>query len=720
MKFAKLCWLHLSLVFCFAATAWPQAPPRRNANVAKPAALNPALEPVFVRILQLEDARSLGDGELVALLEHSSVVVRERAALALGRIGDKRATAALLKTLAAARPLSLRGLTVFALGEMEDAAAAAALLEVLNRKTEPVLVRARAAEALGKIAALPPNVAALGPEQIAKINQALLAQLPAPGVVLSPNAKTQALLAVTALMRLKQAASVEPLAHQLKARDAALRATAANALFRLGQPLTPVVPRLLAALADRDTDVRANSARALGVSKAPVAFKPLLALLEPKEDKNDRVQVSAVRGLAALADGRAAEPLVNFGVRLLERYEAVRASGVAHPAEINTLLEVVAALGGFKDAGCGPFLHRLRTSLGAGAYTEIEAALVGLGEKEFWYGLDEAHLATGEERKAVNLVQALAELNTERARAALLQLCEQAEDGKLTPRTIGELLRALNRTKVPCPPGLARRQLRAADPSVRALAATLLTAQPTAQTTENFAALSQAYENSSGNLMGGARLALLNAIAKFQTPQSLSVVKTAATDADPRVRRRAGELLKQFGETGATTEAAAGTDAAASPHDAAFYARLLKLETQRVVATLHTSKGAIKVELFAREAPLTVENFVALARQGFLNGSPFHRIVPNFVAQGGGDPRNAGGPGYQIRCEINQRVYLRGTLGMALAGKDTGSSQFFFCHAPQPHLDGGYTVFGQVLSGMDVVDQLTRDDVIERVEIAER
>jgi cyclophilin family peptidyl-prolyl cis-trans isomerase len=105
-----------------------------------------------------------------------------------------------------------------------------------------------------------------------------------------------------------------------------------------------------------------------------------------------------------------------------------------------------------------------------------------------------------------------------------------------------------------------------------------------------------------------------------------------------------------------------------------------------------------------------------LARAGFYNGQSFHRVVPNFVVQAG-DPRGDGngGPGYTIRCEINTRPFLRGTLGMALSGKDTGGSQFFITLLPQPHLDGGYTVFGQVTRGMEVVDRLEPGDVIREI-----
>ena len=118
------------------------------------------------------------------------------------------------------------------------------------------------------------------------------------------------------------------------------------------------------------------------------------------------------------------------------------------------------------------------------------------------------------------------------------------------------------------------------------------------------------------------------------------------------------------------------------------------------------------------DAPLTVQNFMTLARKGFFNGVAIHRVVPDFVVQDG-DPRGdgEGGPGYTIRDEINQRPYLRGTVGMALDWEDTGGSQFFVTHSPQPHLDARYTVFGQVVNGMDVVDQILPSDVIRRVRI---
>ena len=157
-------------------------------------------------------------------------------------------------------------------------------------------------------------------------------------------------------------------------------------------------------------------------------------------------------------------------------------------------------------------------------------------------------------------------------------------------------------------------------------------------------------------------------------------------------------------------------------HDKDYYRRLSQfgLRAKNPVAVLHTKKGEIRIELLASDAPMTADNFIQLARSGFYNGLTFMRVVPNFVIQGG-DPRDDmnGGPGYQIRDEINLRPYGTGAVGMALSGKDTGGSQFFITHSPQPHLDGGYTVFGQVIEGMETVNRIARGDRIERVEIIE-
>lgn len=139
---------------------------------------------------------------------------------------------------------------------------------------------------------------------------------------------------------------------------------------------------------------------------------------------------------------------------------------------------------------------------------------------------------------------------------------------------------------------------------------------------------------------------------------------------------------------------------------------------------METDAGTITLELFEDDAPGTVANFVKLAGEGFYDGLSFHRVIDGFMAQGGcpntrsgarGMP-GTGGPGYTIPCEINSRKHVAGTLSMAHAGRDTGGSQFFLCHAPQPHLDGQHTVFGHT-DDMDVVLALKNGSRISKVTI---
>ncbi len=132
---------------------------------------------------------------------------------------------------------------------------------------------------------------------------------------------------------------------------------------------------------------------------------------------------------------------------------------------------------------------------------------------------------------------------------------------------------------------------------------------------------------------------------------------------------------------------------------------------------IKTDKGSIHIEFFDKDAPKTVDNFAKLGESGFYDGLSFHRVIPNFVIQGGcpsGD--GTGGPGYTIKCEINPNKHLPGSLSMAHRGKDTGGSQFFICHSPQSHLDGKHTVFGRT-NDMQVVNAIQAGDKMNEVVI---
>ena len=135
-------------------------------------------------------------------------------------------------------------------------------------------------------------------------------------------------------------------------------------------------------------------------------------------------------------------------------------------------------------------------------------------------------------------------------------------------------------------------------------------------------------------------------------------------------------------------------------------------------ASIDTDHGTLVIELFDKDAPNTVANFEKLAKDGFYDNLIFHRVINNFMIQGGcPNGTGTGGPGYKIDCEINSNKHKRGTLSMAHAGPNTGGSQFFICHAPQPRLAGVHTVFGQVIAGDDVIDKVKAGDKMNKVTV---
>ena len=141
-------------------------------------------------------------------------------------------------------------------------------------------------------------------------------------------------------------------------------------------------------------------------------------------------------------------------------------------------------------------------------------------------------------------------------------------------------------------------------------------------------------------------------------------------------------------------------------------------------AEIHTKKGIMKIQFFEKDAPLTVKNFTELAKKGFYDRLTFHRVIPNFMIQGGcPNGIGNGGPGYKINCELDgdNQYHDRGVLSMAHAGRNTGGSQFFICHSREntKHLDRKHTVFGKVVEGVDVIDQIKQGDVMEKIVVYE-
>jgi cyclophilin family peptidyl-prolyl cis-trans isomerase len=263
---------------------------------------------------------------------------------------------------------------------------------------------------------------------------------------------------------------------------------------------------------------------------------------------------------------------------------------------------------------------------------------------------------------------------------------------------------------------VAKSFLTHADVIVRGTAADLLGDQPPGEVNTHAlaAALPRALKDRDLN---DAALAILDALGKQKNQEANDAIKTALNSEDHLIRRKAVALLKANG-VGDFSDRIGLVKTRYTDLD---YRRALARMGKHTTATVVTNRGSFTIEFLPEDAPLTVDNFVQLAKRGYFNGQTIPRVVPNFVVQAG-DPRGDqnGGPGYQIRCEINEVPYERAAVGMALSGKDTGGSQWFVTHSPQPHLDGGYTVFGRVIRGMDVVDNIARGDVIRRVIVSEK
>jgi cyclophilin family peptidyl-prolyl cis-trans isomerase len=277
---------------------------------------------------------------------------------------------------------------------------------------------------------------------------------------------------------------------------------------------------------------------------------------------------------------------------------------------------------------------------------------------------------------------------------------------------VAAALRAMAKVKLPGVEARLTAALAHADPVVRAAAADGLGALKPAGAAESLAG---AFEAARSDTTYIARAAMLSAFAAVEGPAAAPRLTAALSDPDWAVRIRAAALLNGLAPA---TPVQAARPAPANLDPALEAVAEMATPAYSPHAYIRTSKGEVQIELAVLDAPRTVANFVALVRKGFFDGVRLHRVVPDFVVQDG-DPRGdgEGGPGYTIRDELNERPYLRGTVGMALDWKDTGGSQFFITHSPQPHLDARYTVFGQVVEGMAVVDRLEPWDLIQSVRV---
>lgn len=637
------------------------------------------------RILQMEDERRADLDFFSPLLEHTDPRIRRRAALALGRIGHPKALPPLLRLLRLDPDLDVRQMAVFALGEIEDRAtleasgwdsdpqAYAALIEALRDTS--ATVRTRAAEALGKMG----NPGAV---------PALLEAMPRPEQLRDRGATEQAGLWITALFRLNQRAATPAVLALARHPDPELRWQVANYFYRTRDPSGAEV--LEGLLNDWHPRVRRHACRALGALQDPSASATLADKLE---DPDPGVRIDAARAL-----GNLGTPAGTPG--LLRKLSALE--GKADPPSVKLRAEIVQALGELRDPAAADALTRFLREGGMAATAAIVAlAKIGSGQPEFFRRAAGFQPRTDGEMRA--WVTALGIHASDEARKRLRELYQSPDERAKRARFA--IVSALGSGRWAELDAFLLEALRDPDPIVRREAATALSRR---QNSASFQPLQEALRADRDHLPD-ARLALLAAVARFPPSRSLPVLQFSMNDDDYLVRTAAARWIRQA--TGGNERPEAGP--ARTRMDKSVYAALATQLRYETVVRIRTNRGEIEILLYLEDAPMTADNFRSLADSGFYDNLTFLRVVPNFVIQGG-DPRNdmEGGPGYSIRCEINQRPFLRGTVGMALSGKDTGGSQFFICLEPQPHLDGGYTAFGRVIGGIEAADRILPEDRI--------
>ncbi len=702
----------------------------------------------LVQLVKAEDELRF-DKTLETLMKSADAKTRTRAALASGRIGNDAAIPALINLLEKDKDANVQAMAAFALGEIESIKSADAILNVLKDTKIDGAIRARAVESAGKIAA-----ANAKDDKSKDLGKAILEVLNIECEQGKKQNREIVLSGLTAILRVRPEGSDAVAGKFLTNSDARIRTDAANTIARLrSKNFGDILLGLL--MTDYEPTVRANAARALGISEDKAVF--IVLLDKAIKDKDSRVRVSAIRSLGSLKNAEAADILIEYGEKTY-----ASSFGVSTAVHLNTFLqnsewqnehlEIATTLGRIlpntNNEKAVKFLNNLR-SWNKFTSPEAEIALARIAPKIYvesltkenfgkdwrthsaaYQGLGEiANLESNDENNKLKsqvrilFVQIIGEWISFEAKE------KNADKMNLS---IPDMLRAFAAFKSENTSGILRPFLELEeDLFIRAAAAEILGEQPANK--ENVEALKIAFAKSlkTDKDYNDAQLAILSALVKLDKTEAVSSLNLALDAPDFLVRQHAATLIKQNDLTKGFPNfeskvgfvkpynAKTGTKLGQILNTNADYTRAVSRKNGTVKAMFETEKGTFTINLMPEDAPLTVDNFIKLAQKNYFNGLEVHRVVPNFVMQDG-DPRGDGngGPGWSIRCELNMLEYERGAVGMALSGKDTGGSQWFVTHSPQPHLDGGYTVFGRVNEAdMKVVDAIVRGDKILKVRV---
>jgi peptidylprolyl isomerase len=673
------------------------------------------LSPDEREILMLQDQRSLGDGKLVSYLNHSNPTLRYRAALALANLQDSSTVWPLLPALSDS-VAEVRAATAFALGQIGSATAETALLTRLNHESNPAVLF-RLFEAIGRCgtnAGLDALVEYDASEENTAVHR---------GILLG--------VARFALRGIKDERSVWYSFDQTTSPDAGVRWMALYALWRtaparvIDVEIAKREEALKRLASDPDPDVRLNLAVLMGRSSGSYAADILAALDEYERGANSwRVQVALVRAFATHVsrDPDLFPLLVHYltipndhvTIAALQSLATLPKQLVVEAEEYADVEQRILAIG--RDASRADAV-RGEAFVSLGRYASATVPRQLLDDPKAGIRLKTKIIeALSLDPSAENFSVLLRHLNHQNVRLSMAawdfvrrfvspaQVAQfEAADPKLD-NVRGTLIARMKES-------LARNDI----------AITTLVAMAAADTGAVSLFWDTAYRQHIVDELTGAlqRLrspddteamqAVLEALGIIGNEGVVSLVERFLEDGDRTVAQAAAVALARL--TG--NDYSAKIPRATKPMYADYDWEKLESLLAGAHLALRTSHGDVRMQLLPDHAPFTVLNIVKLAEQGFYDGLTFHRVVPNFVVQGG-DPRGDGwgGPGYAIRSEYSLVNYERGMVGIASAGKDTEGCQFFIVHSPQPHLDGRYTIFARVVEGMDVVDRIQMGDTI--------
>ncbi len=629
-------------------------------------------ERAVANIIHNEDIRRVSDN-LMTYLKDEDPEIRARAAIAIGRIGDPDANEYLFESLQDSVE-AVQESAAFALGITGDKRFAAELLDYAA--TMPAAVQALLIQAAGRLGdSTMPFIA----DQIADYTDHI-----------DHRTREQAAYALWRSDGKKYFGKLEKMAMNDPVRP--VKIAALYALVRLGSTGSTAVYEEW--LPDSDPWVRSLAIRGLGLTKND-AYTGLVA--SGLNDRSNNVVSQAVASLGQIASEKAVDYIIarlaqEKDEKIEEQIIEVLGRLKAHRAK-DYVLDIIA------DTVDNNIMGAALVYLAKTGYDGTVALIDSLTD------LDNRYLN-------VKITEALTELGGDLVKPRLAMLF-----GDTAASVRAAAFEALVKFDPTNMDYYIKTALKDSDYVVESMAVDMIGEHKKANFLPQLATLMTVGNASNPDLKRSIAATVGQFIPGPQDSVAEGILYDCLNDGDYVVSKEAAEIYKDKLDKNMSAYVNHPSPLASVGEIKSF----LENHETNPYAIMHTNRGDFAIELYKDAAPLTVYNFIDLSNNGFYAGLIFHRVIPNFVAQGG-DPRGDGwgGPGYTIRSEYNNITYDRGAVGMASSGKDTEGSQFFITFSPQPHLDARYTNFGQVVAGMEVVDQIVRGDSILSIVIADR